>query len=198
MINRLIKIVGWSALWLIFFWGFLIAGFPEEMAKDWLTDRIGKEINADVSIAELRIKWNLDVQVSDISISGSKEQSDFSVQLADLNISPKLLSLIKLTPAFDFNASSPSGGDISGLYGPSALSVSFKDISSKEISISSIPAPSGTTATGSAIFNIIKGKGMIDIEVDGIPGGKQKIKVPGGDSPGLDGKLRLTISLPRL
>lgn len=198
MINRLIKIAGWSALWLIFFWGFLIAGFPEERAKDWLTERIGKEINADISIAELHLKWDLDVQVSGISINGSKEQSDFSVQLAALNIRPKLLSLIKLAPAFDFNADTPSGGDISGFYGPSELSISFKDVSFKEISISSLPVPSDTKATGSGMFKLIKGKGVIDIEVDGIPGGKQKIKVPGGDSPGLDGKLRLTVSLPRI
>jgi len=226
MINRLIKIAGWFTLWLLFFWVFLFTGFPEDTARDWLAERLGKEINAGVSIEELRINWDLDVEIKGISIisgqgSGARGQepsalslqpsalslqpsalslqpSAFSVQLTSLDIRPELLSLIRLKPALDFNANTPSGGDISGSYNPAELSISFKDISFKDISISTLPVPSGTTATGSGIFKFIKGKGTVEIEVEGVPGGKQKLTAPGGESPGLDGKLKVTVSLPKL
>ena len=211
MINRLIKIAGWCILWLLFFWGFLFSGFPEDTARDWLAERLGKEINARVSIEELRINWILDVKIKGISIisgQGSEvstlkgikgqEPSAFSVQLTSLDIRPKLLNLMRLKPALDFNTSTPSGGDISGSYNPAELSISFKDISFKDISISTLPVPSGTTATGSGIFKLIKGKGTVEIEVEGVPGGKQKLTAPGGESPGLDGKLKVMVSLPKL
>jgi len=212
MINRLIKIAGWCILWLLFFWGFLISGFPHDTAKEWVAERLGKEIGAKVSIEELRINWNLDVKVKGISIisgqwsgvSGqepsalSLQPSVFSVQLTSLDIRPELLSLMRLKPALEFNASTPSGGDISGTYNPAELSISFKDISFKDVSISTLPVPSGTTATGSGRFKLIKGKGKVEIEVEGVPGGKQKLSAPGGESPGLDGKLKVTVSLPKL
>src|SRR4030066_2126451 len=150
MINRLIKIAGWCILWLLFFWGFLISGFPHDTAKEWVAERLGKEIGAKVSIEELRIKWNLDVKIKGISIiSGQwsgvrgQEPSAFSVQLTSLDIRPKALSLIRLKPALDFSASTPSGGEISGSYNPAELSISFKDISFKDINISTLPVPSG-------------------------------------------------------
>jgi type II secretion system protein N len=204
MINRLIKIAGWFTLWLLFFWVFLFTGFPEDTAKDWLAERLGKEINARTSIEELRIKWNLDVKIKGISINGhqsvvsSQEPSAFTVQLASLDIRPKLFSLIRLKPALEFNANTPSGGDISGSYNPAELSISFKDISFKDINTSTLPVPSETRATGSGRFKLIKGKGMIEVEVDGVPGGNQKLTVPGGESPGLDGKVKVTVSLPKL
>ena len=211
MINRLIKIAGWCILWLLFFWVFLFIGFPEDTARDWLAERLGKEINARVLIEELRIDWDLDVKIKGISISreqpavGSQEPSAlsfqpsaFNVLFTSLDIRPKLLSLIRLKPALDFSASIPSGGEISGSYNPAEFSISFKDISLKDISISTLPVPSGTTATGSGRFKLIKGKGMVEIEVEGVPGGKQKIRAPGGESPGLDGKLKVIVSLPKL
>ena len=221
MINRLIKIAGWFTLWLLFFWVFLFTGFPEDTARDWLAESLGKEINARVSIEELRINWNLDVKIKGISIIRgqtppnplfSKEgvpkagelvvefglSPQFEIKLRSLDIRPKLLSLIGLKPALDFSASTPSGGDISGSYNPAELSISFKDISFKDITISTLPVPSGTTATGSGMFKLIKGKGMVEIEVEGIPGGKQKLTAPGGESPGLDGKVKVTVSLPKL
>jgi type II secretion system protein N len=204
MINRLFKIAGWFTLWLLFFWVFLFTGFPEDTARDWLAESLGKEINARISIEELRINWNLDVKIKGISINGhqsaisSQEPSAFTVQLASLDIRPKLLSLISLKPALDFNSSTPSGGDISGSYNPAELSISFKDISFKDINTSTLPVPSETRAKGSGRFKLIKGKGVIEIEVDGVPGGKQKLTVPGGESPGFDGKVKLTVSLPKL
>lgn len=197
MINRLIKIAGWGTLWLLFFWGFLVAGFPQDIAKDWVAERLGKEIRAKVSIEELRIKWNLDVKVRGISIN-AQDSSAFIVNLASLDIRPKVLSLIRLKPALEFNAGTPSNGIISGSYDPAELSISFKDISFKDINISTLPVPSETTASGSGRFKLLKGKGKVEIEVDGVPGGKQKLTVPGGESPGLDGKLKVTASLPKL
>src|SRR3990172_7520356 len=106
MINRLIKIAGWFTLWLLFFWGFLFTGFPEDTARDWLAERLGKEISAKVSIEELRINWILDVKAKGISIisgQGSgvstlkgikgQEPSAFSVQLTSLDITPNALNL---------------------------------------------------------------------------------------------------------
>lgn len=197
MINRLIKIMGWGTLWLLFFWGFLVAGFPQDIAKDWVAERLGKEIRAKVSIEELHIMWNLDVKVRGISIIG-QDPSAFIVNLASLDIRPKVLSLIRLKPALDFNAGTPSNGNISGSYDPAELSISFKDISFKDINISTLPVPSETTASGSGRFKLLKGKGKVEIEVDGVPGGKQKLTVPGGESPGLDGKVKVAVSLPKL
>ena len=211
MINRLIKIAGWFSLWLLFFWVFLFIGFPEDTARDWLAERLGKEINARVSIEELRMDWNLDVKIKGISIIreqpavGSQEPSALSLQpsafnvlFTSLDIRPKALSLIRLKPALGFSASTHSNGNISGSYNPAEISISFKDISFKDISISTLPVPSGTTASGSGRFKLIKGKGKVEIEVEGVPGGKQKLTTTGGESPGLDGKLKITVSLPKL
>ncbi|MBI4746196.1 MAG: type II secretion system protein GspN [Deltaproteobacteria bacterium] len=205
MINRLIKIAGWVSLWLLLFWVFLVTGFPAETARDWLAERLGKEISARVSIEELRINWDLDVKIKGISIirgqapsALSLQPSAFSVQLASLDIRPKLLSLIRLKPALDFSGRTPSNGIISGSYDPAELSISFKDISFKDITISTLPVPSGTTAAGSGRFKLLKGKGMVEIEVEGVPGGKQKLTASGGQSPGLDGKVKVAVSLPKL
>ena len=82
MINRLIKITGWSLLWLVSLWIFLVIGFPDETARDWLAESLGKEINARVSIGELRIKWDLDVRIKGISINDP--QSAVSSQQASV------------------------------------------------------------------------------------------------------------------
>ena len=207
MINRLFKIIGWSLLWLLFFWAFLVAGFPNEAVRGWLAERIGKGTNAAVSIEDLRIKWNLEVKIMGISIESKQEKTEeagnttqggFSVKLNTLSVEPRLLSLIRRKPALKFNADTPSGGNISGSYDPAELSVFFKDLSFKDINISSLPVPSGTTASGSGKFKLVAGKGSIDVEVDGVPGGKQNIKVQGGASPGLDGKLKAAVTLPKL
>lgn len=196
MVNRLIKIFVWSLLWLVFFWTFLIVGLPTDSAKDWLAERVGREINAKVSIEELRVRWNLNVKINGISINRGQDSSEtIKIKLSSLIIEPELFSLIRRKPALEFNAETPSGGTISGSYDPSELSISFKDLSFKDISIAALPVPSGTSATGSGKIKLIKGKGNIEIEADGMPGGKQKFKI---DSPGADGKIKITVSLPKI
>lgn len=202
--KRFIKIIGWSFLWLIFVWTFLIIGFPAKTAKYWLIDSLEKGLNAKVSIEELRLRWNLGVRFKGISINGrqsavsSQEPSAFNVQLASLDIKPGLFSLIRLKPEIDFYGGTPSGGDFSGAYDTGELSLSFKEISFKDVSISTLPVPSAATVSGSGRLKLIKGKGMIEVEIDGIPGGKQRAKVPGGEGPGLDGRLLIKVLLPKL
>lgn len=202
--KRFIKIIGWSFLWLIFVWTFAIIGFPAKTAKYWLIGNLEKGLNAKVSIEELRLRWNLGVRLKGISINGwqsavsSQEPSTFNVQLASLDIKLGLFSLIRLKPEIDFYGGTPSGGDFSGAYDTEELSLSFKEISFKDVSISTLPVPSAATVSGSGRMKLIKGKGMIEIEIEGIPGGKQRAKVPGGEGPGLDGKLLVKVLLPKL
>ncbi len=202
--KRFIKFIGWSFLWLIFVWTFMIIGFPAKTAKDWLAESLGKGLNANVSIEELQLRWNLGVKLKGVSINGrqssviSQEPSTFNAQLASLNIKPGLFSLVRRKPEIDFYGDTPSGGNFSGLSNSKELSLSFKDISFKDVSISTLPVPSAATVSGSGKLTLIKGKGTIEIEIDGIPGGKQKAKVSGGDGPGLDGKLLVKVLLPKL
>jgi len=150
------------------------------------------------------LKWNLGIRLKEISITGrqsavgSQEPSTFNLQLASMDIKPGLFSLIRLKPGIDFYGSTPSGGDFSGAYDTGELSLSFKDVSFKDVSIATLPVPSAATVSGSGKLKLIKGKGMIEIEIDGIPGGKQRAKVSGGDGPGLDGKLLVKVLLPKL
>lgn len=203
--KRVIKILGGSFAWSIFFWTFLIVTFPGKTAKDWLSREIEKGLNAKVRIDELKIGWNLGVRLKGIAIDRQSSplhqgegEGGFALSLTSLRVKPKLLSLIKLKPDLDFNGSTPSGGDFTGSYDSGELSISFKDISFKDLTISGLPLPSAATAYGSGKLKFIKGKGTIDIEVDGIPGGKQALKAAGGEGPGLDGKLKITVSLPKL
>lgn len=204
MIKRALKFIGWSFLWLIFVWTFVIVGFPAKTAKDWLVGSLEKGLNAKVSIEELYLRWNLEVRLKGISVVRAyghtpvQEPSTFNVQLASLNIKPGLFSLIRLKPGINFYGGAPSGGDFSGAYDTGELSISFKDVSFKDVSISTLPVPSAATVSGSGKLKLIKGKGMIEIEIDGIPGGKQRAKVSGGDGPGLDGKLLVKVLLPKL
>lgn len=211
MTKRLLMMLSWSVLWLVFFWTFLIIGFPSEAARGWIADKLGKGLNANVFIEGMKIMWDLDVKLKGIAISnqesavGSQEPSalspqpsTFGVKLHSLNIEPRLISLIRLKPEIDFNGSTPTGGSFSGSYNPDNLSVSFKDISFKDVSISTIPVPSAASMGGSGDLKFSKGKGTIEVEVDGIPGGRQRLKVSGGENPGLDGKLKITVSLPKI
>ena len=52
--------------------------------------------------------------------------------------------------------------------------------------------------SGSGRLKFVTGNGMIDTEVDGVPGGKQRLRIPAGEGLGLDGKLKITVSLPKL
>jgi hypothetical protein len=60
---------------------------------------------------------------------------------------------------------------------------------------------SGGTSSGgnlSGRLKFVTGNGTIDTEVDGVPGGKQRLRIPGGEGLGLDGNLKITVSLPKL
>lgn len=198
MTKKLLTILSWSLLWLVFFWAFLVSGFPKEAARSWLTDKLGKSLNATVAIEKLEVSWNLAVRLKGISIINAQEGNSFTVKLDSLDIRPRLFSMIRLKPEIDFNGGTPTGGPFSGSYNPDNLSISFKDISFKDISISTLPVPSAASMSGSGDLKFVKGKGTIEVEVDGIPGGRQKLKTPGGEAPGLDGKLKVTVSLPKL
>lgn len=202
--KRLFKVIGWSFLWLIFFWSFLVISFPAKTAKGWLTDRLEKGLNARVSIEELNMRWDLDLRLKGISIegqepeAGSQEASVFSVKLTSLDVEPRLLSLIRLKPEIDFTGSPSSGGNFTGSYDQEVLSLSFKNVLFKDFTIASLPVPSVALFSGSGRLKLVKGKGMIEVEINGIPGGKQRTTAPGGEGPGLDGKLKVTVSIPGL
>ena len=52
--------------------------------------------------------------------------------------------------------------------------------------------------SGSGKFKLVKGKGRIEIKVNGIPGWEQRITAPAGEGAGLDGRLKVTVSMPGL
>lgn len=197
VLKRLLKVVACLFLWFILFWTFLVVGFPEKTTKDWIADRIEKGLRVKVSIRELHLMWNLCVNLKEISIT-SREPGAFNVRLASLNLKPKSLSLIRLRPEIDFNGDTPSGGLLSGSYVQEQLSISFKNVSLNDLNIPSLPFPSSAKTGGTGRFKLTKGKGAIDIEIDGIPGGKQRAKTPGGENPGLDGEMRVTVFLPKM
>jgi hypothetical protein len=51
---------------------------------------------------------------------------------------------------------------------------------------------------GSGRLKVVAGTGSIDAEVDGVPGGRQRFKVSGGERPGLDGKVKVSVSRSKL
>lgn len=186
----------------MFFWAFFVTGFPEESAREWLIGRIEKETDAKVSIDELHLRWNLGVRFKGISIDRQSSPQfggeAFTVKLAYLNVKPRLFSILKLKPELDFNGGLPSGGSFSGTFTPAGFSLSFKDVSFKDITIATLPVPSSATIEGSGAAKFIKGKGIIEIELEGIPGGKQRSRIPAGDGPGIEGKVNVTVSLPKM
>lgn len=208
LLKRLIKTAAWTLLWVVFFWIFLIIGFPAETAKGWLAERLGKELNASVTVENLKVMWDLGIRLKGISIESRKRNfpdsqalavnEDFMIKLDSLQANPRLITLLRLNPGADFKGSTPSGGTFSGSYAKQVMAVSFRDISFRDISISILPIPSASSVSGSGELKVIKGKGTIDVEVDGIPGGRQRFKLSGGEAPGLDGKMKVTVSLPKL
>ncbi|MEK7852132.1 MAG: hypothetical protein AAB275_09635, partial [Deltaproteobacteria bacterium] len=212
--KRIFKVIGWSFLWLISFWSFLIISFPAKTAKGWLTDRLEKGLNAKVSIEEMNMRWNLDLRLRGISIirgqgsvvsgqeyplpqgEGGGDEGVFTIKIGLLTANPRLLSLIRLEPEIAFTGSPSSGGNLTGSYDPEGLSLSFKDILFKDFTIATLPVPSTAMFSGSGRLKFVKGKGTIEVEVNGIPGGKQRTMAPGGEGPGLDGKLKVTVSIP--
>jgi type II secretion system protein N len=194
MTKRLFKIAGWTFLWLIFFWTFLVIGFPKESARDWLAGRLEREINARVSIEELTVMWNLGVKLNGISVEKSGENG-FLLKIDSLKVRPRLLSLIGLRPIIDFMAYTPSGGDFSGLYKNGMIEIAFSEVPFKDIGIASIPAPSAATASGSASLKMTGAEGKIETEVGGLPGGRQRAVLKGS---GVEGSLKVKVTLPKL
>lgn len=184
----------------------MVITFPAKTAKGWLTDRLEKKLNAGVSIEELGMRWNFGLRLKGISIlqvpgaggRGSEEKPEFNIKIDSLNVNPNLFSLLRFKPEVAFRGQTPSGGDFSGSYAVEGLSLSFKDILFKDFTVSSLPVPSTAMFSGSGRFKLVKGKGTIEIEVNGIPGGKQRFAAPAGEGAGLDGKLKITASLPGL
>lgn len=196
-------------LWLAFFWTFLLIGFPAQTAKGWLAERLGQGFDANVSIEELHITWNLALRLTGVSIArqasesgpppaGPRSGEGLTIRLDSLQIEPRLAGLVPVKPEVGFRGSTPSGGSLSGSYKSGEVTLSFKDISFNDAKIGTPPLPSGATMSGAGRLKVVAGKGTIDTEVDGVPGGKQRLRMLGGEGPGLDGKLRITISLPKL
>jgi hypothetical protein len=121
-----------------------------------------------------------------------------AMRLEWLQVQPRLSGLISVKPEMDFSGGTPSGGHLSGSYQSGELSLSFNDISFKDFSTATLPVPSSATMSGSGRLKFVTGNGTIDAEVDGVPGGKQRLRIPGGEGLGLDGKLKITVSLPKL
>lgn len=213
--KKLFKVIGWSFIWLTSFWSFLVITFPADAAKVWVADRFGKRLNAEVSIEEVSMRWNFCLRLKGISIirgqgsvvSGQEGTAQLppedvrdgiAIKVASLDIEPRLLSLIRLKTEIAFTGNPSSGGNFTGSYDPEGLSLSFKGVLFKDFAIATLPIPSTAMFSGSGRFKLVKGKGTIEIEVSGIPGGIQRTTAPGGEGPGLDGKLKITASLPGL
>lgn len=210
IMKRIYKILSWSILWFAAFWIFFIIQFPAETVRDWLVYKLENRLNVRVSVERLALKWNLDMELRGISVSdkshGSKtseashplEAMAFTLKISRLTIIPSLPSLVRMRPEVYFNGNAPSGGSLSGSYHAGDLSISFKDVSFKDIIIPAFPLPSATTIGGSGQLKVVKGKGMIEVEIDGIPGGRQRVKLSGGGDPGLEGKVKIMVLLPKV
>lgn len=186
--------MSWSFLWVLLFWTFLVIGLPTEAAKGWLAERLGRGFDAKVSIEELDIGWNLGIVFRRVSLTSQAS----TMRLEWLKVQPRLSSLISVKPEMNFSGGTSSGGNLSGSYHSGELSLFFKDISFKDFSTATLPVPSSATMSGSGRLKFVTGNGTIDTEVDGVPGGKQRLRIPGGEGLGLDGKLKITVSLPKL
>ncbi len=200
-------IIGWSSLWIGSFWGFFLAGFPAETARSWLAGKLGQTLHASVSIDEVHIRWNLDLgltglsvanQASDAGVPGDPAPQAFMMKLNSLTLGPTLSSLASFQPEIGFRADTSSGGYVSGSYKSGEVTLFFKDVSSKDFTLAALPLPPTATMNGSGRLKVVTGTGSIDAEVDGVPGGRQRFKVSGGERPGLDGKVKVSVSRSKL
>ena len=205
------KIACWSLLWILLFWAFLLVGFPTETAKRWLAERVGQGFAARVSIEELHINWNLAVRLKRVAIArqvveaGPSPKGErmrigegFTIRLDSLTVEPRLFALISAEPEMNFTGDTSSGGHLAGSYKSGEVTLVFRDMSFKDVGIATLSVPSGATMSGSGRLKLLARNGTIDTEVDGIPGGKQRLRILGGEGPGLDGKLKITISPSKL
>ena len=186
--------MSWSFLWVLFFWTFLVIGLPTEAARGWLVERLGHGFDGKVSVEELDIGWNLGAKRK----RGSLTRQGAAMRLEWLKVQPRVSGLISVKPEMDFSGGTSSGGHLAGSYQSGELFFSFSDISFRHFSTATMPVPSSATMSGSGRLKFVTGNGTIDTEVDGVPGGKQRLRIPGGEGFGLDGKLKITVSLPKL
>ena len=186
--------MSWTFLWVLLFWTFLVIGLPTEAAKGWLAERLGRGFEAKVSVEELAIGWNLGITLKGVSLASQAS----AMRLEWLQVYPRLSSVIWGKPEMDFRGGTSSGGRLSGAYHSGELSLSFTDISFKEFSAAALPVPSSATMSGSGRLRFVTGNGTIEIDVDGVPGGKQRLRIPGREGLGPEGTLKITVSLPKL
>jgi len=193
-LRRWFRGLGWSFLWVLLFWTFLVIGLPTEAAKGWLAERLGHDFDAKVSVEQLDIGWNLGITLKGVSLTSQAS----AMRLEWLKVQPRLSSLIWVKPEMDFSGGTPSGGHLSGSYHSGELSLSCRVICFKDSSTATLPVPSSANMSGSGRLKFVTGNGTIDTEVDGVPGGKQRLRMSGGEGRGLDGKLKIAVSLPKL
>ena len=209
-LRQSLTIAGWSFLWIVLFWAFLLVGFPRETARNWLSERLGQSFDARVSIEELHIAWNLAVRLKGVSIAKQASEAGpapageskrdgevFMIRLDSVTVDPRLSGLISVDPKMDFRGNTSSGGTVSGSYTSGELTLFFRDLSSRDVTIATLPVPSSAIISGSGRLKLVATNGTIDTEVDGVPGGRQSLKLLGGAGPGLDGRLKITVSLPK-
>jgi len=210
IMKHIYKILSWSVLWFAAFWIFFVILFPAETVRDWLVYKIENRLNVRVAVEKFALKCNLNMELRGISVSdrshGSKtseashslDAMAFSLKISRLTIIPSLPSLVRMKPEVDFNGNAPSGGSFSGSYRDGGLTLSLKDVSFKDFIIHAFPLPPATTIGGSGQLKTVKGKGVIEVEIDGIPGGRQRVKVSVGGDPGLEGKIKIIVLLPKV
>lgn len=192
--RRAVTIAGWSCVWIVVFWAFLLIGFPAETARAWLAERLGRDFAASVTIEKLELGWNLDVRFIGVSVAAEGTR----VRLDSFTLKPRLAALVLGRPEASFTGGTSSGGRLSGSYRAGEVTLAFADVSFSEFSIATVPLPATARVSGAGRLKIVPTGGIIDTEIDGVPGGKQRLKVPAGQAPGVNGRMQITVALPRV
>lgn len=192
--GRALQIAGWVLVWLTCFWAFLLLGFPSDAAKAWLVENVGQRLDAAVSIETLRMRWNLDVRLDGVSVA----RPALAIRFTSLTVHPKWLGLLSSGPRLDFTGDTASGGHLSGSYKPGEVTLRFSNMSAKDLGIAPLPLPPGATVRGSGTFRLATTSATIETEIDGVPGGRQRLQIFGKDALGLAGTLKITVSGSRL
>lgn len=189
------RIAGWILVWLVSFWSFLLLGFPSERAAEWIAQKVGRQTNATVSIRKLHVRWNLDLGLDDVSVTA---QPPVAVRFTTVTLQPKWLASVLSQPEMRFSGQTVSGGRISGSYKAGEVTVLFSDVPPKDLGMTLLPLPPSATLRGSGSLKIATTSGGIDTEIDGAPGGRQRLQIVGKDALGLAGTLRISVSAARI
>lgn len=184
-------IAGLACMWLAVFWVILITGFPAETARAWLAERLGRDFAAIVTIDKLEVGWTLDVRLTGVSVAAEGTR----VRLDSFTLEPTLAALVLGRPEANFRGGTSSGGRVSGSYRAGEVTLVFADVSLSEFNIATVPLPATARVSGTGRLRVVPTAGTIDAEIDGIPGGKQRHRVPVGQAPGVNGKVQITVSL---